>query len=71
MEILSPFFSYWQVDLWKNLFTKLLNANPSENHKELLKNLRESFQDYICSNPSLIKKLKHLLVKQRTSLCSA
>ncbi|KAE9457694.1 hypothetical protein C3L33_10423, partial [Rhododendron williamsianum] len=67
----SSFKRYWQVDLWKNLFTKLLNANPSENHKELLKNLRESFQDYICSNPSLIKKLKQLLVKQRTSLCSA
>ncbi|KAG5545256.1 hypothetical protein RHGRI_017650 [Rhododendron griersonianum] len=64
----SSFKRYWQVDLWKNLFTKLLNANPSENHKELLKNLRESFQDYICSNPSLIKKLKQLLVKQRTSL---
>ncbi|KAA8524346.1 hypothetical protein F0562_010769 [Nyssa sinensis] len=38
---------YWQVELWKNLFTKLLNFSPSDNHKELLQNLRESFQNYI------------------------
>ncbi|KAL7000420.1 non-specific serine,threonine protein kinase [Sarracenia purpurea var. burkii] len=62
---------YWQVDLWKNLFTKLLNIDPSDDHKKLLKNLRESFHDYVCSNPQLIKKLKQLLVKQRTTLCSA
>uniref|UniRef100_A0A5B7CE93 Putative mitotic checkpoint serine/threonine-protein kinase BUB1 n=1 Tax=Davidia involucrata TaxID=16924 RepID=A0A5B7CE93_DAVIN len=67
----SSFKRYWQVELWKNLFTKLLNISPSDNHKKLLRNLRESFQDYLCSNPQLIKKLKQLLVKQRTSLCSA
>ncbi|RVX09304.1 Mitotic checkpoint serine/threonine-protein kinase BUB1 [Vitis vinifera] len=64
-------FRYWNVQLWKNLFTKLLNSSPHEDHSRLLQNLRESFQDYMCSNPQLIKKLKHLLVKQRASLCCA
>ncbi|WJZ99203.1 hypothetical protein VitviT2T_017668 [Vitis vinifera] len=67
----SPFKRYWNVQLWKNLFTKLLNSSPHEDHSRLLQNLRESFQDYMCSNPQLIKKLKHLLVKQRASLCCA
>ncbi|XP_057507466.1 mitotic checkpoint serine/threonine-protein kinase BUB1 isoform X1 [Actinidia eriantha] len=67
----SHFKRYWQVKLWKDLFTKLLNTNPNDDHKMLLKNLKEAFQDYMCSNPQLIKKLKQLLVKQRTSLCSS
>ncbi|KAL2463446.1 Serine/threonine protein kinase [Forsythia ovata] len=67
----SHYKRYWNVDLWRNLFTKLLNINPSEDHKKLLQSLRESFQDYMCSDPKLIKKLKQLLVKQRTSLCSS
>nr|XP_027127429.1 mitotic checkpoint serine/threonine-protein kinase BUB1-like isoform X1 [Coffea arabica] len=62
---------YMQVELWKNLFMKLLNTSPTEDHKSLLRNLRHSFQDYMCSNPQLIKKLKQLLVKQKNSLCSA
>ncbi|KAB1209899.1 Mitotic checkpoint serine/threonine-protein kinase BUB1 [Morella rubra] len=66
----SSFKRYWNVELWKNFFTKLLNISPGCDDK-LLQNLRESFQDYMCSNPQLIKKLKELLVKQRASLCSA
>ncbi|XP_048327230.2 mitotic checkpoint serine/threonine-protein kinase BUB1 [Ziziphus jujuba] len=66
----TSFKRYWNVDLWKNLFTKLLNNNHSDKDKELLQNLRESFQDYMCSNPQLIRKLKELLAKQRASLCS-
>ncbi|KAF8413853.1 hypothetical protein HHK36_001847 [Tetracentron sinense] len=58
---------YWNVELWKNLFTKLLNTNPTDDHKKVLRSLRESFEDYLCSNPQLIRKLKQLLVKQRTS----
>ncbi|XP_042009648.1 mitotic checkpoint serine/threonine-protein kinase BUB1-like isoform X2 [Salvia splendens] len=59
---------YWNVDLWKNLFAKLLNSDPDEDHKKLLQSLRELLQDYMCSDPKLIKKLKELLVKQRTSM---
>ncbi|XP_050248338.1 mitotic checkpoint serine/threonine-protein kinase BUB1 isoform X2 [Quercus robur] len=66
----SPFKRYW-IDLWKDFFTKLLNMSPGIDHIKLLQNLRESFQDYMCSQPQLIKKLKELLVKQRASLCSA
>ncbi|PON74852.1 Mitotic spindle checkpoint protein Bub1/Mad [Trema orientale] len=67
----SPFKRYWNVDLWKNFFTKLLNNCPGNNERNLLQDLRESFQDYMCSNPQLIRKLKELLLKQRASLCSA
>ncbi|KAK2651157.1 hypothetical protein Ddye_018668 [Dipteronia dyeriana] len=66
----SSFKRYWNVELWKNLFSKLLNIGPASD-KEVLKNLRGSFQDYMCSNPQLLKKLLELLAKQRSSLCSA
>ncbi|KAK6919095.1 Mad3/Bub1 homology region 1, partial [Dillenia turbinata] len=62
-----PFKRYWNVELWENLFRELLNANPDNDHKELLQTLRNSFEDYLSSNPQLIKKLKQLLLKQRTS----
>ncbi|KAK9922580.1 hypothetical protein M0R45_031041 [Rubus argutus] len=40
---------YWKVELWKNLFVKLLNSNPGYNEKKLLQDLRESFQEYMLS----------------------
>ncbi|EYU42135.1 hypothetical protein ABFS82_13G031200 [Erythranthe guttata] len=64
----SHYKRYWNVDLWKKMFEKLLNTEPAEDHKKLLQSLRESFQDYMCSDPKLIKKLKQLLMKQRQSL---
>ncbi|KAK4484467.1 hypothetical protein RD792_007050 [Penstemon davidsonii] len=67
----SHYKRYWNVDLWKNLFTKLLNLDPAEDHKNLLQSLRLSLQDYMSSDPKLVKKLKQLLIKQRASLCSA
>ncbi|KAK8558924.1 hypothetical protein V6N13_098538 [Hibiscus sabdariffa] len=67
----SSFKRYWNVDLWKALFTKLLNVSPGNNDVELLRSLRKSFLDYMHDNPSLIKKLRELLVKQRATLCSA
>ncbi|KAM1717968.1 hypothetical protein ACFX11_025738 [Malus domestica] len=67
----SSFKRYWNVELWRNFFKKLLNSSPGCNHKKLLQDLRESFQDYLCSEPQLIRKLSDLLVKQRASLCSA
>ncbi|MBA0573245.1 hypothetical protein Golob_000528 [Gossypium lobatum] len=67
----SSFKRYWNVELWKALFTKLLNVKPGNNDIELLRSLRKSFLDYMHDNPLLIKKLKGLLVKQRGTLCSA
>lgn len=64
-------FRYWKVELWKNLFVKLLNSNPGYNEKKLLQDLRESFQEYMCSDPHLIKTLSDLLAKQRLSMCVA
>ncbi|XP_073005695.1 mitotic checkpoint serine/threonine-protein kinase BUB1 isoform X2 [Typha latifolia] len=66
-----PFKRYWNVDLWKNLFSTLLNAPSKESDVPLLQSLRKSFEEYLCSNPQLINKLKHLIVKQKASLCSA
>ncbi|KAL6138003.1 hypothetical protein ACLB2K_063291 [Fragaria x ananassa] len=67
----ASFKRYWKVELWKNFFVKLLNSNPGCNNKKLLQNLRESFQEYICSDPHLLKKPSDLLAKQRKSMCSA
>ncbi|XP_057984374.1 mitotic checkpoint serine/threonine-protein kinase BUB1 isoform X3 [Hevea brasiliensis] len=66
----KPFKRYWNVNLWEELFSQLLN-NSHHNDKKLLQNLRERFQDYLCSNRQMLKKLKDLLAKQRLSLCSA
>ncbi|KAI5387817.1 hypothetical protein KIW84_073781 [Lathyrus oleraceus] len=66
-----PFKRYWNVELWKNFFSKMLNNYPSHDDKRLLQELKKSFEDYMNSDPQLIRKLKELLVKQRVSLCSA
>ncbi|OMO62764.1 hypothetical protein CCACVL1_22643 [Corchorus capsularis] len=67
----SSFKRYWNVDLWKNLFQKLLNVSPGSNDTELLHSLRKSFLGYMDNNPPLVRKLKELVLKQRASLCSA
>ncbi|XP_010526508.1 PREDICTED: mitotic checkpoint serine/threonine-protein kinase BUB1 [Tarenaya hassleriana] len=67
----ATFRRYWKVEMWKELFTKLLNSETSEDDTEMLRSLRKSFEGYICSDPKLLKKLKELLAKQRVSLCSS
>ncbi|KAF3579851.1 hypothetical protein DY000_02034285 [Brassica cretica] len=62
---------YWNVDLWKELFTKLLNSETCEDDTETLRSLRKSMEAYICSDPKLMDKLNELLAKQRVSLCSS
>ncbi|KAK9922585.1 hypothetical protein M0R45_031045 [Rubus argutus] len=68
---MSSLKRYWKVELWKNLFVKLLNSNPGYNEKKLLQDLRESFQEYMCTDPHLIKTISDLLAKQRLSMCVA
>jgi len=63
--------SYWNIELWKSFFTKMLNQYPHDDDRSLLHDLKKSFQDYMASNPQLIKKLKELLSRQRASMCSA
>ncbi|CAJ1978908.1 unnamed protein product [Sphenostylis stenocarpa] len=63
--------SYWNIELWKAFFTKMLNQYPHDDDRSLLQDLKKSFQDYMGSNPQLIKKLKELLSKQRASMCSS
>ncbi|KAL0757185.1 hypothetical protein Bca101_094853 [Brassica carinata] len=64
-------WKYWNVDLWKELFTKLLNSETCEDDTETLRSLRKSMEAYICSDPKLMDKLNELLAKQRVSLCSS
>lgn len=71
LSLMFPSIRYWNVDLWKPLFSKLLNIKSNESDVPLLQSLRSSFEDYMCRNPQLINKLKHLLLKQKASLCSA
>lgn len=66
-----PFKRYWNIELWKNFFTKMLNNYPGRDDRKLLQELKKSFQDYMGSDPQHIRKLKELLGKQRISLCSA
>ncbi|XP_037484784.1 mitotic checkpoint serine/threonine-protein kinase BUB1-like [Triticum dicoccoides] len=65
------FKRYWNVALWKQLFTTLLNPGSNGNHVGDLRSLRRSFQDYMCSNYQLVVKLNQLLAKQKASLCSS
>ncbi|CAM0905999.1 unnamed protein product [Alopecurus aequalis] len=67
----SPLKRYWNVQLWKDLFTTLLN--PSSNGSDVadLRSLRRAFQDHMCSNWQLVAKLNQLLAKQKASLCSS
>ncbi|XP_020525970.1 mitotic checkpoint serine/threonine-protein kinase BUB1 isoform X1 [Amborella trichopoda] len=60
---------YWNIDLWQNMFTTLLNCQGNYSPM-ILQGLRKSFEDYMCKQPHLIKKLMQLLVRQRTCLCS-
>ncbi|CAH2051134.1 unnamed protein product [Thlaspi arvense] len=62
---------YWNVDLWKELFTRLLNRETCGDDTETLRNLRKSMEEYVCSDPKLMNKLNELLAKQRVSLCSS
>ncbi|KAI5013089.1 hypothetical protein ZWY2020_028043 [Hordeum vulgare] len=65
------FKRYWNVALWKQLFTTLLNRGSDGNHVGNLRSLRRSFQDYMCSNHQLVVNLNKLLAKQKSSLCSS
>lgn len=62
---------YWNSELWKTLFSELLNVRSHDSDVELLRSLRESFEKYMFGEPKLISTLKYLLAKQKASLCSA
>ncbi|CAA7014002.1 unnamed protein product [Microthlaspi erraticum] len=67
----TAFKRYWNV-LWKELFTKLLNRGETcEDDTETLRAIRTSMEEYVCSDPKLMKQLNELLAKQRVSLCSS
>ncbi|XP_074276100.1 mitotic checkpoint serine/threonine-protein kinase BUB1 [Silene latifolia] len=65
-----PFKRSPNTKLWENLFKRLLNVQPSDDHLKMLRELRESFEGVMLADPSLLKKLKDSLRKQRTAVCS-
>uniref|UniRef100_A0A0A9DTH5 Uncharacterized protein n=1 Tax=Arundo donax TaxID=35708 RepID=A0A0A9DTH5_ARUDO len=67
----QPFKRYWNAELWKNLFSKLLNAPSCGSDVTALRSLRASFREYLCGNRQLIGKLNQQLAKQKASLCSS
>lgn len=50
---------------------KLLNRETCEDDTETLRDIRKSMEEYVCSDPKLMKQLNELLAKQRVSLCSS
>ncbi|KAK1304340.1 3-phosphoinositide-dependent protein kinase 1 [Acorus calamus] len=70
-NLLVRYARYWKVDLWKNLFSTLLNSSSHGNDPMVLRSLRETFENHVCGDSQMIRKLKQLLVKQRASLCSS
>ena len=62
---------YWNVELWKDLFSTLLNAPSNGSDVAALRSLRASFREYMCSNRQHIGKLNQQLAKQKASLCSS
>ncbi|KAI4383321.1 hypothetical protein MLD38_009171 [Melastoma candidum] len=67
----SHYIRYWNVDLWRNLFSKLLNIGKVEDEVAMSRSIRQSFEEHLNSSKDLIKQLKDLLVKQKTSFLSA
>lgn len=65
----AAFKRYWNGGLWKNFFMTLLNVKSCKENPNL-SILRKGFEDHLSSSPQLKKKLKQLLMKQRTVMCS-
>eukprot|EP01018_Ginkgo_biloba_P009934 Gb_06846 [translate_table: standard] len=65
----APFKRYWHGELWKDLFTTLLNIKGCTENPDL-SILRKGFEAHLSSSSQLRKKLKQLLMKQRTIMCS-
>ncbi|XP_057525554.1 mitotic checkpoint serine/threonine-protein kinase BUB1 isoform X1 [Amaranthus tricolor] len=65
-----PVKRYWKFN-WENFFKRMLNIEPFDDHLKMMRELRESLQEYMLSDQSLVKKLKDSLRKQKLSLCSS
>jgi checkpoint serine/threonine-protein kinase len=59
------------VELWRKLFSTLLNAPSNGSDVATLRGLRASFREHMCSNRQLVGKLNQQLAKQKASLCSS
>ncbi|KAL6840688.1 hypothetical protein ACP4OV_029552 [Aristida adscensionis] len=66
-----PLKRYWNVELWSNLFSTLLNPASNGSDVAVLRSLRASFREHLCSDRKLIAKLNQLLAKQKSALCSS
>jgi len=59
------------VELWRKLFSTLLNAPSNDSDVAALRGLRASFREHMCGSRQLVGKLSQMLAKQKASLCSA
>ncbi|PUZ72190.1 hypothetical protein GQ55_2G373600 [Panicum hallii var. hallii] len=66
-----PFRRYWNVELWRKLFSTLLNAPSNGSDVAALRGLRASFREHMCGSRQLVGKLSQMLAKQKASLCSS
>ena len=56
---------YWNVPLWKDLFHTLLNVKSCDDLPSL-RPLRDAFEEYLENQPTMVKSLKWLFMKQNT-----
>ncbi|WVZ66035.1 hypothetical protein U9M48_015312 [Paspalum notatum var. saurae] len=66
-----PLKRYWNVELWRKLFSTLLNAPSNGSDVAVLRSLRSCFREHMCSDRQLVGKLSQQLAKQKASLCSS
>ncbi|KAJ1291037.1 hypothetical protein BS78_02G288800 [Paspalum vaginatum] len=66
-----PLKRYWNVELWRKLFSTLLNAPSNGSDVAALRSLRACFRERMRSNRQLVGKLNQQLAKQKASLCSS
>ncbi|CAL5072543.1 unnamed protein product [Urochloa decumbens] len=67
----APVKRYWNVELWKKLFSTLLNAPSNGSDVATLRGLRAAFREHMCGNRQHVGKLNQMLAKQKASLCSS
>ncbi|KAI5059291.1 hypothetical protein GOP47_0025610 [Adiantum capillus-veneris] len=64
-----PFKRYHKIELWEELFGRLLNVKSCLENPSLTE-LRRLFESYLTSNTQFPKKIKELMVRQSKIMCS-
>lgn len=67
--------SYWEVEMWDNLFNELLNfggkhGNDATAAAELLASLEEAIESFVYNSAERVLQLSHLLRTENNMLVS-